>query len=158
VVATFNAAGLTPGEYTATIDVNSDDPDESVVTIDVILTVVPVPVPDIVVTAPPLEMTLLPDESGTLAFTIGNIGTADLDWSVADGAGWLSELPVSGIITPEGSTAVVITFDATGLAPGEYQTTIVITSNDPDESPLTLDVTLTVNVITYQIYLPILNR
>jgi subtilisin family serine protease len=92
VVATFDAAGLAQDVYTATISVNSNDPDEAVVMVDVVLTVIPVPVPDIEVTAPPLEMTLIPGGTGTLSFSIGNVGTAALDWTLADGADWLSAL------------------------------------------------------------------
>ena len=161
VEVTFASAGLTPGVYTTTINVNSDDPDEAVVMVDVVLTVIPVPEPDIEVTAPALEMTLLPDETGTLTFTIGNVGTAALDWNLADDAEWLSTLPASGTVAPDGSVEVVVTFDSTGLAAGEYLATVTITSNDPDESPLTLDVTLTVNEIvptSFQIYLPIIFR
>ena len=163
VEVTFASAGLTPGVYTTTMDVNSDDPDEPVVTVDVELTVVAVPIPDIEVTAPALEMTLLPDETGTLTFTIGNVGTANLVWSLAENleVAWLDEAPVSGTTLPEGLTEVTVTFDAAGLAAGDYTTTIVITSNDPDEASITLDVTLTVNEIvpsSFQIYLPIIFR
>ncbi len=159
VVVTFDAAGLTPGVYPTSILVSSDDPDEAVVTVEVVLTVTAIPVPDIEVTADPLEMVLDPDTTGTLAFTIGNVGGADLVWSLADDAGWLSVLPASGTIAPAGSTEVTVTFDATGLAAGTYHATITITSNDPDEASITLDVTLTVNEIVpsgYQFYLPII--
>ncbi len=121
VIVAFDASGLSPNVYTATINVNSNDVDEPVVTVDVVLTVVAVPVPDIVVTAPPLDMVLNPDTTGTLTFTIGNVGTLDLTWNLTDGADWLSELPVSGTIAPDGSSEVVVTFDATGLVAGEYQ-------------------------------------
>jgi hypothetical protein len=128
------------------------------VTLDVVLTVVAVPIPDIVVTAPPLEIALDPNATATMTIGLSNVGIADLEWSLTDGASWLSELPASGTIAPDGSTEIVVTFDATGLAAGEYQTIITIISNDPDESPISLDVTLTVNtvVVKNQFYLPII--
>ena len=65
---------------------------------------------------------------------------------------WLSENPTSGTVAPGSSQVVTVTFDSTGLALGEYLASLDIYSNDPDESLITLPVTLTV---AYQIYLPI---
>ncbi len=57
---------------------------------------------------------------------------------------WLRIAPAGGTVTPAGSTPLTVTFDAAGLAANTYTGQITITSNDPDESPLTLPVTLSV--------------
>ncbi len=112
--------------------------------------------PDIAVTAPPLEATLYPDQSSTLTFVIENLGTADLAWSVADGASWLSALPESGTLAPGASVEVVVTFNSVGLTPGTYNTDLVITSDDPDEPTISLPAQLTVVQQFHHFWLPLL--
>jgi hypothetical protein len=130
VIVTFDAIDLTPTVYTATIDVNSDDPDAPVVPIAVTLTVVPVPVPEIEIAPMSLERTLYVDETGSMTFTISNVGTADLIWDLSDNATWLSEDLISTTIPAAGSIDVVVAFDAAGLTPDVYTATIDINSND----------------------------
>jgi hypothetical protein len=50
---------------------------------------------------------------------------------------WLSESPNSGTTGMGATTPVDVTFDATGLTPGDYAANLCINSNDPDE-PLTV--------------------
>lgn len=142
VLVTFNSNGLDLGVYEGGLDIGSNDPTTPLVNVPVTLNVTE---PDIVVTAPPLEMSLFPGESDSLNFTIENVGTSALDWSVADGATWLSEFPVDGTILPgDPATGVDVTFDASLLTPGEYTTDVVIASNDPDMPEVVLPATLTV--------------
>ena len=142
----FNSAGLTPGDYHITINIHSNDPDETDLPLDATLIVEAVPVPDIEVSAPPLEMTLEPDQSASITMTIGNVGNADLVWNITEDveATWLTEEPIAGITPPSDSTEVNLTFDSTELTPGVYTTTVMINSNDPEEPVIPLDVTLTV--------------
>ncbi len=142
VVITFNSTGLAAGFYQANIVISSNDPDQPDLTLPATLTVIE---PDILITSPPLDMSLFPNETGTINFTIENIGTADLEWSATDDAAWLSEQPASGRLVPGGSTEVIVTFDAGNLSPGEYSGQITIASNDPDEPVITLDAILTIN-------------
>jgi hypothetical protein len=48
---------------------------------------------------------------------------------------WLSVLPDNGTTAPGGSSAVEVTFDSTGLAPGEYTSHLCISNNDRDAGP-----------------------
>jgi hypothetical protein len=48
---------------------------------------------------------------------------------------WLSVLPDNGTTAAGGSSAVEVTFDSTGLAPGEYNSHLCISSNDRDAGP-----------------------
>ncbi len=57
---------------------------------------------------------------------------------------WLSEDPISGTVAAGGCQTVTVTFDATGLTPGDYLANLLIDSNDPDEPVVTVPVTMTV--------------
>jgi len=60
-----------------------------------------------------------------------------------DLAGWLSKVPTSGTVSPSSQTNITVTINTTGLAIGEYNANITITSNDHDES-VVVPVNLTV--------------
>ncbi|HJH27283.1 MAG TPA: hypothetical protein C5S37_11090 [Methanophagales archaeon] len=61
--------------------------------------------------------------------------------------GWLSESPTSGTIEHMTQTNITVTFNTTGLSIGDYYADINITSNDPDESLITVPVHLTVKPV-----------
>src|SRR5690606_32589248 len=44
---------------------------------------------------------------------------------------WLSVSPAAGTTAPGASSDVTVTFDTTGLAPGEYEALLCVDSNDP---------------------------
>ena len=104
------------------------------------------PLPDIVVNPPSFNVTLAQGATTTRTLTIGNVGSADLTFNISTvpAVGWLSLNQSSGTVTPGTDTDITVTFDASGLSPGTHQTDIVINSNDPDESTVTIPVTLEV--------------
>jgi subtilisin family serine protease len=57
---------------------------------------------------------------------------------------WLAVAPAAGSTPAGGSGEVTVTFDATGLAAGEYQATLCVNSNDPVTPLVQVPVTLTV--------------
>jgi PKD repeat protein len=57
----------------------------------------------------------------------------------------VSESPLSGTVAPGTCQTVTVTFDATGLTPGDYFADLLIESNDPDEPVITLPMTMTVD-------------
>jgi len=67
------------------------------------------------------------------------------DWLAIGGdAEWLTEYPTEGNITPSNYTNVTITFNASNLAEGAYNATIIVKSNDPDESSVLIPVNLAI--------------
>jgi uncharacterized repeat protein (TIGR01451 family) len=81
------------------------------------------------------------------------VGTSQMwvdDISISTGAsgpGWLSVSPLSGSLQPANSAPHSVDVDATGLPIGFYQANITIESNDPDENPLMVPVSLTVTKV-----------
>ncbi len=153
VAVTFDATGLAAGIYTTTLQVSSNDPDNPQVDVLATLTVTTEPLPSITVS--PLVLTATLNPGGTLdrALTIGNVGTADLTWSLAESPAraWLNESPITGTVPPSGSANVAVTFDATGLAVGTYTTTLQASSNDPVQPQVDVDVTLVVTMTCVQV-------
>ena len=78
--------------------------------------------------------------SGTTAYdqskneNNGNIqgGTVWVN-STAPFVGWLYADPISGIIPFGSSFDINVTFEATGLEGGDYESDIIVLSNDPDQ-------------------------
>lgn len=95
------------------------------------------------------------DTTTRQVLTIANAGDGDLVWSIAEAAAtcstpaelpWLSADPTVGSTVASGSTDVSVTFDSSGLAPGEYDGVLCIDSNDPAQGMLAVPVSLTVHV------------
>jgi uncharacterized membrane protein len=57
---------------------------------------------------------------------------------------WLSEEPISGTLAADEFQTVTVTFDSTGLEPGDYHARLLVASNDPATPEVTIPVTLTV--------------
>jgi hypothetical protein len=87
VDVTFDSTGMAPGTYTATLSVESNDPDEPVVLVPLTMTVLAPP--NIEVTPLSLSQELCPDATATQQLTICNSGDLPLDWE-------LIELPCQG--------------------------------------------------------------
>ncbi|HMB69516.1 MAG TPA: FlgD immunoglobulin-like domain containing protein, partial [bacterium] len=68
----------------------------------------------------------------------------DLAVVIAAADPWLQLSPTSGVIAAGEQEDLTLDFDSTGLPFGEYDANLTINSNDPDESPMVVPVTLTV--------------
>jgi uncharacterized repeat protein (TIGR01451 family) len=64
---------------------------------------------------------------------------------------WLTLDPISAALIPSEAITVEMTFDSTGMGPGDYFGGLLVFSNDPDTLTTTMSVTMTVFV---SIYLP----
>ncbi len=143
VTLIFDSADLAAGVYTTTLQIDSNDPDTPRGSVPITLTV---QVPDITLTPQALSAALPLGQVTTQTLTIGNIGDADLDWTLTEqtAVDWLTQMPTAGTIGPLGSTNVQVAFDSADLAAGVYTTTLRIESNDPDTPRLDVPITLTV--------------
>ena len=100
--------------------------------------------PDISVEPVSYDLSLSAGASTTKDLTLSNTGQVDLTYQVEEEIDWLTVNPISGTVAPGGSEKLTLTFDATALAAGTYQGQITITSNDPDEAAVAVQVKLTV--------------
>jgi hypothetical protein len=71
---------------------------------------------------------------------------------------WLTIDPLTGTLLANTFTSASIGFDATGLLPGVYTTTLDVESNDPYKSLIEIPVTMTVAIHLRNLYLPIAFR
>jgi len=109
-------------------------------------------VPDITVSPESFDVTLPSNTTQDSTLTIGNEGTADLDYTISDedtteaggtNCTWLDEAPYSGTVVAGGpADSITVTVNSTGLTAGNYSADIVISSNDPDENPEIVPVAL----------------
>ncbi|MBK8474544.1 MAG: PKD domain-containing protein [Sphingobacteriales bacterium] len=66
-------------------------------------------------------------------------------WVTNAAVAWVSTTPDNGAVGyPNGTATINVTLDATGLAPGTYESTITISTNDPQNPTIDVPVTLTV--------------
>ena len=128
------------GTYSGTLTVRSNDPNQPVRQIPLSATAFH--------TGPTLSLSDVPVDFGPwktrASFSIGNTGSAALTWSLdlSGKPSWLvSASPSSGTTSPGGSTAVSLTANRSGLAPGMYTYDLPVNSNG---GSATVRVTLTV--------------
>jgi hypothetical protein len=89
------------------------------------------------VPAMPLSATAQSGAAAPASVTV-NISALGRSWSALSGASWLKLSAASG----NGDSSLSVSYDATGLAQGDYSTSLSITSND--QLTVTLPVTLSV--------------
>ncbi|MBC8526608.1 MAG: hypothetical protein H8D22_07075, partial [Candidatus Cloacimonetes bacterium] len=70
-----------------------------------------------------------------------NIVSSGPEWVTIDGGSTVN----SSVAVGAGDDIILVGFDSTDLEEGVYNANIIITSNDPDESPITVPVSLTVS-------------
>jgi hypothetical protein len=75
-------------------------------------------------------------------------------YSIYGDVPWLLVTPAVGEVSPGGSLPIVVTFDASTLAPGEYSATLVVQSNDAGSYLMRIPVTLNVKALRVY-YLPV---
>ncbi|MDY7076798.1 MAG: S8 family serine peptidase [Chloroflexota bacterium] len=144
VVLTFTTT-ITPGTYLTSLEFDSNDPDERSLNIPVTLTLLDAP--NISVDPSTLKVPLAYGATTTRTLVINNVGSLDLDWSLAKepSVPWLNTHPTTGILLPSNSTSATLVLTAP-ITLGIYTTTLTITSNDPDQGSLRVPVILDVPV------------
>ena len=78
--------------------------------------------------------------TGAQTFSINNDGTGPLQWNITSTTGWLDFTPVNGT----DSGIVTVEVDSTGLAPGTYQGSVIISAPGALNTPREVAITLTV--------------
>ncbi len=81
-------------------------------------------------------------------FTVRNVGSDTLNYSISDNAAWLSETPASGTSTGETDT-ITVQYSAASLSAGIYNATITVSDPNATNNPQTIAVTLTVEDVTW---------
>lgn len=112
--------------------------------------------PTISLDANALGVTLNFGEAGEDDFTITNLGSHQLTFTVTESpiVEWFTATPSSGTVTGGGNQLIMGSFSAAGMTPGTYQTTLQVASNDPDDPLLEVSVEMTVNNSVPTIVLP----
>jgi len=116
--------------------------------------------PDILVAPTSFNLALQQNDTTSDILVISNTGNLNLSWSIAElnlifpkgkgssdpatEASWLAESPTSGTVVPGNSQNVRLMLNAGGMATGSYVCSLSISSNDPNENPMIVPVTLNV--------------
>ena len=101
--------------------------------------------PDITVYPSAFDFAVGPNQTEDKSLVIGNEGSIDLDVSsITHDVPWLNESPTECVVPPGSTELITVTVNSDGLDLGTYSGTITITSNDPDDSLVTIPVVLTV--------------
>ena len=91
------------------------------------------------------------NEITEIDFVLNNIGDADLTYtlSVEDTtADFITLNEPEGTIALESSANTTLQFDTNGLEEGDYEATLVISSNDPDQPEVRVPLAITVRIFT----------
>ena len=138
IAVTFDAGGLQGGPYDANIVVSSNDPLSPEVAVPAHLHVTGVP--DIAVSDSLLDFgRVIMGAPETLPLVVSNLGNDDLIVSdISHGNPDVTAVPSSFTLAPMGEQTVQVTFDPS--VPGAFSGPLTITSNDPDESTVSVTV------------------
>ncbi|MEM6784279.1 MAG: M43 family zinc metalloprotease [Bacteroidota bacterium] len=136
------------GDYAATITVATDDPENASFEIPITASSVNAPV----ATLSPETFRLAVDQGTTRSGTarIGNVGAQPLTFEFEQPAPTsfvIDIAPAAGAILPGQSGEIELTLDAGTLAPDDYEETLTITTNDPDNASLSLPVIMRVRAV-----------
>ncbi len=75
---------------------------------------------------------------------LSNTGYADLNYTIAEDASWLSVTPSSGTLAPGASQLLTVAYASSGLPPGAYATVLEIQDPEATNHHQEVDVSLTV--------------
>ena len=136
---------LEPGNYSVTVTISDGINIVTVVKTDLITVIsAPAPNPIISVTPTSLTETLQEDQTSQQTIYISNTGNAVLTCTINVDADWLSiSSNYSSILAGE-NEYIEVTFDASSLAVGSYESYIEVGSNDSNTPLINIPVTLNV--------------
>jgi hypothetical protein len=143
VTISVDIAGMSAGDYSATITIAAAGATNTPRTLAVSLTLTETEAPTIAFGPASLSFSAVAGEANPANKTleIWNSGTDTLDWSVSDDATWLALAPTSGSSSGE-HDVVTASVDMAGMAAGSYPATITITATGATNTPRTASVSL----------------
>ncbi len=145
LTVTLNPAPLPAGVYSATITLAATQAQAAPVNIPV--NVVIGPQATIAVSPAAVSLSVLRGDSpksATVTVTTSAPSTpVSAQVSTANGGNWLSVNPASGLASPTLSLSLIL--DPTGLAPGSYTGSVVLSAANAVNSPITVPVTMNVS-------------
>jgi hypothetical protein len=142
---TVNQAALTRGVHTGTVLVQDPNvQDDQTLTVTLTVTSPTISLGNSIIGLTAVRTAASPANE---TVTVGNAGDATLNYTstVTSGNSWISVLSGgSGAVAPSGSANLVLAFNTTGLAKGNYSGTIEVADPNADNSPQVISVQLTV--------------
>jgi len=148
VTVSVNTAGMSAGDYSATINILAAGATNTPRTLAVSLTITETEAPAIAIGPASLSFNAVAGQANPANKTleIWNSGTGTLDWSVSDDAAWLALTPISGSSTGDQDVVTVAaSVDITGMTAGSYPATITITAAGATNTPRTASVSLQIS-------------
>lgn len=86
--------------------------------------------------------------------TLFNITEGETCYSIYSDVSWLAEDPAEGLVSGDTTQPVTVDFDASGLAIGVYQASLMLVTDDPRQILFQVPVTLTVGEkASYKLFL-----
>ena len=140
-----NANGLAPGNYNATITITSLGGQGSPLSIPVTFNVTAL---EAVLQSTPAALNFF--GSTTLApagqnINISNGASGAMSWSASADSGWLSTNPSAG----NAPTTATVTANSVGMAVGQYNGNVILSSTQAGNSPLNVPVSLYVGTLLF---------
>jgi len=148
VTVSIDIAGMSIGDYSATITIAAAGATNTPRTISVSLTLTETEAPTIGLYPASLGFSAAAGQANPANKTleIWNSGTGTLDWSVSDDAVWLTLAPIIGSSAGEQDVVTVAaSVDTTGMTAGSYPATITITAAGATNTPRTASVSLQIS-------------
>lgn len=146
ITVDISASSLTEGTYTGTIEVSASDADNSPQTLEVTLTILPPP-PSLELDKTSLSFKAYEGESPeSKTFKVRNIGGGTLNYQINKDKNWMALFPTNGTSKGKWNKIEVAIYSAS-LNTGTYTGTIEVSSNNADNSPKSVKVTLIVKPI-----------
>ncbi len=145
ITASVDSSGLSAGNHSATITIESDDADNSPRTVSVTVHVAEA-ADDTELAVAPEELSFTSeggDDPSDQFFELWNAGPGNLEWEVDVDEDWLDVSPSDGDSDGE-HDKVTVSVDASDLDADDYEATITISSDDAENSPRTVTVLLEV--------------
>lgn len=151
ITAIVSPQGLGPGVYTGNIGISITSANGSISTANAPITVIvngPSPMLRLSETGLQFQAVSGATTAQSQFVQVTNTGTRNMSFSAAgstlSGGNWLTATPASGSVPATASTPVTIQANPSGLGPGEYFGTVVITATGAVNSPQSIDVALSI--------------